>query len=195
MFPLNVDMPVIKKDGTRTTLGDITGDVSSLVDDLESLDSRLDTAEGNLTGTYLSLGSKIVTLATADGTKTCSALMTEALTALQALVPSTEMTGANHMKPVYVAMPYGDSAATRTILIPESGLSPVASFGSSSYKFIRIDATPAGDGITIWNADFAATNKWFMQTVTTGALSDFLTRKPSNSTTLDVLIEFYKKID
>ena len=119
--------------------------------------------------------------------------MTLALTALNAIVPSSEVAGATHMKPVYVAMPYGDSAATRTILIPESGLSPVASFGSSSYKFIRIDATPAGDGITIWNADFAATNKWFMQTVTTGALSDFLTRKPSNGTTLDICLEFYAK--
>ena len=48
MFPLNVNQPVIKKDGSRTTLGDITGDIPGIEDDLDSLDNRLDTAENDI---------------------------------------------------------------------------------------------------------------------------------------------------
>lgn len=49
MFPLNVELPVIKKDGTRTTLGDITGDVSGLADEIDALDGRLDDISDSIT--------------------------------------------------------------------------------------------------------------------------------------------------
>lgn len=48
MFPLKADDPYINKDGSRTTLGDITGDISGIMGDIDDLDGRLDAAEDDI---------------------------------------------------------------------------------------------------------------------------------------------------
>lgn len=49
MFPLKADDPYINKDGSRTTLGNITGDISGIIGDIDDLDDRLDKVADSVT--------------------------------------------------------------------------------------------------------------------------------------------------
>lgn len=48
MFPLNWNIPFIKKNGSRTTLGAITGDIAGIEEDVADLTESVDNAEENI---------------------------------------------------------------------------------------------------------------------------------------------------
>lgn len=75
MFPLKADDPYINMDGSRTTLGNVTGDISDIRDDIDTLDGKIDDTTDSITpvsqtgtkataaitaGTYFYLGGDLV---------------------------------------------------------------------------------------------------------------------------------------
>lgn len=48
MFPLNWNIPFIRKNGSRTTLGAITGDIAGIEDDIDGIEEELTVTNGQI---------------------------------------------------------------------------------------------------------------------------------------------------
>ena len=175
------------------------GGLNDLFDGIDDLDGRLDDAEtaiSKVSNKYLLCGSSTVTLATADGVKSVGDLFNDAIIALQSLVASSVISGATHMRILYINFPYNVAGTIYTAVpLNGDGLTIRENYSNvTSLRFGDLTYNTSTDNIRVGLGNLSASvggSKFTLQDLKDATYTDTTSNVPPSGAKVEIRLDLY----